>query len=90
MDMEEMTSLEEIAALPRNKWGIAESRSPYPPATGGAAAADGPRRRFVLADGDRVDVVIVPALAFDRAGRRLGHGMGFYGQCATLTGLVSK
>jgi 5-formyltetrahydrofolate cyclo-ligase len=30
------------------------------------------------ADPGRVDVVIVPGLAFDRRGRRLGYGAGFY------------
>ena len=34
---------------------------------------------YVLAHGVSLDLVIVPAVAFDTRGRRLGHGMGFYG-----------
>ena len=43
--------------------------TPYGPAE--------PARRQPVEPG-QVDVVIVPGLAFDRLGRRLGYGAGFY------------
>lgn len=48
---------------PRNKWGI-----PEPP-------HDMPR---VLAQPGDIDVLVVPGLAFDRKGNRLGQGKGYY------------
>jgi 5-formyltetrahydrofolate cyclo-ligase len=50
-------------AWPRNKWGI-----PEPP-------ADMP---LTLAKPGDLDVVVVPGLAFDRNGDRLGQGKGYY------------
>jgi len=51
---------------------------------------DGPR----LAEGDRPAVVLVPGIAFDRWGRRVGSGLGYYdralqalGQGITLVGV---
>jgi 5-formyltetrahydrofolate cyclo-ligase len=48
---------------PKNKWGI-----PEPPSSMTLQAAQ---------QGD-IDVLIVPGLAFDRAGNRLGQGKGYY------------
>jgi 5-formyltetrahydrofolate cyclo-ligase len=48
---------------PRNKWGI-----PEPP-------ADMPR---TVATPGSLDVIVVPGLAFDRHGHRLGQGKGYY------------
>jgi 5-formyltetrahydrofolate cyclo-ligase len=48
---------------PRNKWNI-----PEPP-------ADMP---IVTAKPGDIDVLVVPGLAFDRSGDRLGHGKGYY------------
>jgi 5-formyltetrahydrofolate cyclo-ligase len=58
-------SLASIAAWPKTKWGI-----PEPP-------RDGPALPEAL-DEDTVDLYVVPGLAFDRAGGRLGQGAGFY------------
>jgi 5-formyltetrahydrofolate cyclo-ligase len=48
---------------PKNKWGI-----PEPPSSMTLQSAE---------PGD-IDVLIVPGLAFDRAGNRLGQGKGYY------------
>jgi 5-formyltetrahydrofolate cyclo-ligase len=58
-------SLASIAAWPKTKWGI-----PEPP-------RDGPVLPEALEE-DTVDLYVVPGLAFDRAGGRLGQGAGFY------------
>jgi len=49
---------------PRNKWGI-----PEPPAEMKDEERAGP---------DDIDVLIVPGLAFDKVGSRLGQGKGYY------------
>ena len=51
---------------PRNKWGI-----PEPPVKNDDSALP------VAKPGD-IDILIVPGCAFDKVGRRLGHGKGYY------------
>ena len=58
--------LEAVGELEPGTWGI-----PEPP----------PSRRDELARRiapEAIDLVVVPGLAFDRRGRRLGHGKGYY------------
>jgi 5-formyltetrahydrofolate cyclo-ligase len=52
---------------PRNKWDIPE---PPPPIQDDDSA-------IVAKQGD-IDILIVPGCAFDKVGRRLGHGKGYY------------
>lgn len=68
MSMVRMESIEQLRALETNRWGIPEPHKPPP----GAPPATAEER------GELVDVVIVPALAFDRRCYRLGHGRGYY------------
>ena len=58
--------LESMSELEPGTWGI-----PEPP----AARRNAPERQVVP---EEIDLVIVPGLAFDRRGRRLGHGKGYY------------
>lgn len=48
---------------PRNKWGIPEPPSDMP---------------IIIAQPGDIDVLVVPGLAFDRKGDRLGQGKGYY------------
>lgn len=61
----EMLKLESTEGLGRDAWGI-------PTLT----EVDG--RENVLEGEEDLDVIVVPGVAFDRAGNRLGHGAGFY------------
>ena len=58
--------LEAVGELEPGTWGIPEP----PPARRGE-----PARRTAP---EAIDLVVVPGLAFDRRGRRLGHGKGYY------------
>lgn len=76
-----LVGLDEVAQLPRDRWGI--------PTPGEAhAAADGGGAREPL-DPACVDVVLVPGVAFDVHGARLGHGKGYYGACVRACGAAS-
>ena len=48
---------------PKNKWGIPEPPSDMP---------------IITAEPGDIDVLVVPGLAFDRKGDRLGQGKGYY------------
>ncbi len=63
LEVRAISSLKELAP---GRWGIPEPI---------VSVRDNPDRRVPL---DRVDIVLVPGLAFDRSGRRLGWGKGFY------------
>lgn len=68
MRMFPVESEEEIKSFPLTKWKIPE-----------------PAEELVLSREDGVyagdiDVVVVPAMAFDTGCNRLGHGKGYYGK----------
>ena len=58
--------IESLSELAPGVWGI-----PEPP----AARRGDPERRVPP---EAIGLVVVPGLAFDRRGRRLGHGKGYY------------
>ena len=53
-------------------------RSEGQPLVPGAFGIPVPPRGTLLADVTATDIVVTPAVAFDRAGRRLGRGRGYY------------
>ncbi|TYZ64169.1 hypothetical protein PybrP1_006316 [[Pythium] brassicae (nom. inval.)] len=61
-------SLEDVAAFPKDNWEI-----PDPP----LLHADGSSRDDAL-ETLELELVLLPGVAFDRAGGRLGHGKGYY------------
>lgn len=63
-----LESMESINSFPRSKWGIPEPPEDY-------------LRCFPDVSADAVfDLVVVPGVAFDIAGGRIGHGKGYYGR----------
>jgi 5-formyltetrahydrofolate cyclo-ligase len=66
MSMLETSSLADLDAFPPGRWNI-----PEPP-------RDGPSRVEACEDGSELDLIVVPGLAFDKHGGRLGQGAGFY------------
>ena len=71
MDMVSLHSLEDYETLQPDAWGIPSVSHD---------SVNGRRRCLPLADreGGEVEVVVLPGVAFDKGGRRLGHGKGFY------------
>ncbi|XP_059211088.1 5,10-methenyltetrahydrofolate synthetase (5-formyltetrahydrofolate cyclo-ligase) [Centropristis striata] len=65
MDMLQLRSLQEVQSLPTTSWSI---RQP--------AEEDHSREEALSAGG--LDLILMPGLGFDRSGRRLGRGKGFY------------
>ena len=68
--------LESVSELEPGTWGIPEP----PPSRRGE-----PER---LTAPEAIDLVVVPGLAFDRRGRRLGHGKGYYDRLLARTPAV--
>ncbi|XP_022255094.1 5-formyltetrahydrofolate cyclo-ligase-like isoform X4 [Limulus polyphemus] len=64
MDMVKLHSLEDLSKLPLTKWNI---RQP----------ADDDHREEALATGG-LDLMVIPGLAFDKRGGRIGSGQGYY------------
>ncbi|KAG9320007.1 hypothetical protein KVV02_003112 [Mortierella alpina] len=65
MDMVRIESWEDFLALPKNSWNIPEPTFDQAREN----ALDTPRG---------LDLIVMPGLAFDRTGTRLGHGKGYY------------
>lgn len=77
MEFLKLGSYDEIASLPLDKWGIPTPGTDY----GGGDDAGKPRLRYSSTSSTGAspfDLVLVPGVAFDRAGGRLGHGKGYY------------
>ena len=70
MTMLRVGSVAELEGLPKNKWGIPE----HPMDDAALAAAAGGVSELAA----QIDLLVVPAVAYDREGRRLGQGRGYY------------
>jgi 5-formyltetrahydrofolate cyclo-ligase len=79
------------AALPRVVEGDLEVRAyaPGDPLTTTPFGAMEPADGMVLAP-DEVEVVCVPAVAFDRCGRRVGYGGGYYDRFLQRAGAATR
>jgi len=69
MEMVRLESWEDYLLLPVNRWNIPEP------------AHDQARDNAL--DNDGLDLIIMPGLAFDTTGNRLGHGKGYYDRYLT-------
>ncbi|KAK4499248.1 hypothetical protein PRZ48_009761 [Zasmidium cellare] len=83
MDMLRLESIEDYQGLERDSWGIPklpkEGRQVRENAMGGVGlslSSEGPHETEIEAAG--LDLIVVPAVAFDRDMNRMGHGAGFY------------
>ncbi|KAF9409381.1 hypothetical protein BGZ94_001972 [Podila epigama] len=65
MDMVKINSWDDFLSLPKNSWGIPEPK-----------LEDDRENALDTARG--LDLIVMPGLAFDRTGTRLGHGRGYY------------
>ncbi|TPX44623.1 hypothetical protein SeMB42_g02197 [Synchytrium endobioticum] len=63
MEMVYVSSWEQYVNLPLNKWSI-----PEPPHDGS----------YEEVPATQLDLIVMPGLAFDREGYRMGHGKGYY------------
>lgn len=69
MDCFEIYSEEDLESLPSGTWGIKEPDPLY----------DGKARANALEEQtEQLDVILLPAVAYDRSFSRLGHGKGYY------------
>ncbi|KAG0256255.1 hypothetical protein BG011_004653 [Mortierella polycephala] len=65
MDMVKIESWDDFLGLPKNSWDIPEPSFDE-------------QRENALETPRGLDLIVMPGLAFDRTGTRLGHGRGYY------------
>ncbi|KAF9010218.1 5-formyltetrahydrofolate cyclo-ligase [Cyathus striatus] len=68
MEFLKIYGAEDLASLPSGMWGIKEP---------------GPQWREELRSNETLDIIFLPAVAFDRSLSRLGHGKGYYDRFIT-------
>jgi 5-formyltetrahydrofolate cyclo-ligase len=77
MIMVEIKAYEDIESFPKNAWGIPEPDEDY--------IAKYPD----MSSANIIDLVLVPAVAFDRHCIRVGHGKGYYGRSKLLAAILT-
>ncbi|KAI0701402.1 5-formyltetrahydrofolate cyclo-ligase [Cytidiella melzeri] len=70
MDFLRVYGEDDLTSFPAGLWGIREPGEQY----------QGRRRQH---NSENLDLILVPAVAFDRSFRRLGHGKGYYDRFLT-------
>lgn len=85
MDMLHLESIQEYEGLERDSWGIPklprEGRELRENAMGGfGLSISSESIQEVKTEVTGLDLIVVPAVAFDRDMNRMGHGAGFYDQ----------
>lgn len=80
MQMLKLRSVEEFEELERDSWGIPSLPAERLGERLNAMGGEGPEGdgRGESDNGEGLDMVVVPGMAFDEEMRRLGHGAGFY------------
>jgi 5-formyltetrahydrofolate cyclo-ligase len=76
MQMVESPSYEDIKNLPPNNWGIPEPTSSEGRLNGVYSHIE--CGLITALQGDGLDLIVVPGVAFDRDMNRIGHGKGYY------------
>lgn len=80
MDMLRLDSLEDYLSLKKDSWGIPtlsdQSIASRDNAMGGQGLVE--TRQHAEPHIGQLDMIVMPAVAFDREMRRLGHGAGYY------------
>lgn len=81
MEMFALHSQDDVETLQRDAWGIPTLSKATLQDRENALGGFGPSRGDGLGDNDLVeglDLILLPGIAFDHQGGRLGHGKGFY------------
>ncbi|KAL5115165.1 hypothetical protein ACEQ8H_006919 [Pleosporales sp. CAS-2024a] len=78
MDMVELQSTHDLDALEPDKWGIPTPSSDSIASRANCFGGHGVTNGDMAAASDGLDLIVMPAMAFDSALGRLGHGKGFY------------
>lgn len=78
MDMLSLKSKEEYDSLKPDRWGIPTLEAASIEHRRNAFGGFGLERDGLEKETGRLDLILVPGMAFDRDQRRLGHGKGYY------------
>jgi len=79
MDMFQLINEEDLSSLKPDKWGIPSLHSDNVEGRSNSFGGKGRTAgKYDSSKGNELDLVLMPAVAFDAAFNRLGHGKGYY------------